>query len=139
MVVLAGAVAAVAGLAALLFGSVRQRQRRERVFPGAEGALGVGSASSEELDRRAAEAEAAGRFEEAMRLQLAAALTRLDGAGAIRVRRDTTLGQVARSLGSHSFDAAADGLASSMGAGSTARDAADLRSRLAATLDGAHT
>ena len=33
-----------------------------------------------------------------MRLQLAAALTRLDDAGAIRVRRDTTVGQVARSL-----------------------------------------
>ena len=30
-----------------------------------------------------------------MRLQLAAALTRLDAAGTIRVRRDTTLGQVA--------------------------------------------
>ena len=75
---------------------------------GREGAFGVGSADPEELERRASAAEAAGRFEEAMRLQLAAALTRLDAAGTIRVRRDTTLGQVARSLRSHDFDAAAD-------------------------------
>jgi hypothetical protein len=63
---LPGAVAAVAGLAALLFGSLR-RQRRERVSS-VPGALGVGSASPE-ADRRAAAAEAAGRFQEAMRLQ----------------------------------------------------------------------
>ena len=137
LVVLAAAVAAVAGLAALLLGSVRQRQRRERVSAAAEGALGVGSASPEELDRRADAAEAAGRFEEAMRLQLAAALTRLDDAGALRVRPDTTLGQVARSLGSRSFDAAADGFAGVVYGRRppTAGDAADLRRRLAATLD----
>ena len=137
LVVLAGAVAAVAGLAALALGGVRQRQRHERVPAGAEGALGVGSATPEELDRRAAAAEAAGRFEDAMRLRLAGALTRLDVAGAIRVRRDTTLGQVARSLGSPSFDAAADGFSGVVYGRRTptARDAADLRSHLAAALD----
>jgi hypothetical protein len=53
------------------------------------------------------------------------------------VRPDTTLGQVARSLGSRSFDAAADGFAGVVYGRRppTAGDAADLRRRLAATLD----
>ena len=38
-----------------------------------------------------------------MRLRLAAALTRLDAAGTIHVRRDTTVGQVARSLALAAF------------------------------------
>jgi hypothetical protein len=97
----------------------------------------VGSASPEELERRAAAAEAAGRFEEAMRLQLAAALTRLDDAGTIRVRRDTTLGQVARSLHSKEFDAAADRFAGVVYGRRppTLDDATDLRERLAATVE----
>ena len=104
--------------------------------PTPPGALGVGSASAEELERRAAAAEAAGRFEEAMRLQLAAALTRLDEAGAIHVRRDTTVGQVARSLGSPHFDAAAVRFAGVVYGRRppTPDDAADLRERLAATV-----
>jgi hypothetical protein len=136
LIVLGGAVAAVAALVVLLLGSARRARRPERLREGADGALGVGSASPEELERRASAAEAAGRFEEAMRLQLAAALTRLDDAGTIRVRRDTTLGQVARSLGSRDFDAAADGFAGVVYGRRppTPGDAADLRARLAATL-----
>ena len=70
-----------------------------------------------------------------MRLQLAAALTRLDEAGAIHVRRDTTVGQVARSLGSPDFDAAAVRFAGVVYGRRppTIDDAAELRERLAAT------
>jgi hypothetical protein len=137
LVVLGGAVAAVAGLAALLLGAARRVRRRERTFAHAAGALGVGSASPEELERRASAAEAGGRFEEAMRLQLAAALTRLDAAGAIHVRRDTTVGQVARSLRSPHFDAAAIRFAGVVYGRRppTVDDAVDLRERLAATVD----
>ena len=137
LIVLGGAVAAVAALAALLLGSARRVRRRERTFNRADGAFGVGSATPEELERRAAAAEAAGRFEEAMRLQLAAALTRLDAAGTIRVRRDTTLGQVARSLRSQEFDAAADRFAGVVYGRRppTAGDAADVRTHLAATVE----
>jgi hypothetical protein len=137
LIVVAVAVAAIAGLAALLLGTLRRAQRRERAYADAAGGLGVGSASPEELDRRAAVAEAAGRFEEAMRLQLAAALTRLDSAGAVHVRRDTTVGQVARSLGSPHFDAAAVRFAGVVyGRREPTRDdAADLRQRLAATVE----
>jgi len=139
LIVLGGVVAAVAALAALALSSARRVRRRERMYTRAEAAFGVGSASAEELEQRAATAEAAGRFEEAMRLQLAAALTRLDAAGAIRVRRDTTLGQVARSLRSQEFDAAADRFAGVVYGRRppTALDAADLRERLVATVEGA--
>ena len=137
LIVLGGVVAAVAALVALVLGSARRVRRRERLSASAEGALGVRSASPEELERRASAAEAAGRFEEAMRLQLAAALTRLDAAGAIRVRRDTTVGQIARSLGSDSFDAAADGFAGVVYGRRppTLDDATELRRRLAATVE----
>ncbi|MDX6628029.1 MAG: hypothetical protein QOH00_275 [Gaiellales bacterium] len=137
LVVLGGAIAAAAALAALLLGSARRVRRRERMLAAGDGPLGVGSASPEELERRASAAEAAGRFEEAMRLQLAAALTRLDAAGTIRVRRDTTLGQVARSLRSEDFDAAADRFAGVVYGRRppTVDDAADLRRRLAATVE----
>jgi hypothetical protein len=136
LIVLGGVIAAVAGLTALLLGTVRQAKRRERSLRWAAGAFGVGSATPEELERRAAAAEAEGRLEEAMRLQLAAALTRLDAAGTIRVRRDTTLGQVARSLRSDDFDVAADRFAGVVYGRRppTPEDAAVLRERLAATL-----
>jgi hypothetical protein len=137
LIVLGGAVAAVAALIALLLGSARRMRRRERGLAGAEGALGVGSASPEELERRAAVAEAAGRFEEAMRLQLAGALTRLDAAGALHVRRDTTLGQVARSLHSDDFDVAAERFAGVVYGRRppTPDDAGEVRQRLAATVE----
>jgi hypothetical protein len=137
LVVLGVAVAAVAALAALLLGTARRVRRRERMLTGAESALGVGSSTPEELERRASAAEAAGRLEEAMRLHLAAALTRLDAAGAIRVRPDTTLGQVARSLRSQNFDAAADRFAGVVYGRRppTVHDATDLRERLAATVE----
>jgi hypothetical protein len=137
LIVLGGLVAAVAALVALVLGSARRVRRRERIPASPEGALGVRSASPQELERRASAAEAAGRFEEAMRLQLAAALTRLDAAGAIRVRRDTTLGQIARSLGSDSFDAAAHGFAGVVYGRRppTLDDATELRRRLAATVE----
>jgi hypothetical protein len=137
LIVLGVAVAAIGGLAALLLGTARRARRRERTFAHAAGALGVGAASPEELERRALAAEAAGRLEEAMRLQLAAALTRLDAAGAIHVRRDTTVGQVARSLRSPNFDAAAVRFAGVVYGrrAPTVDDAADLRARLAATVE----
>jgi hypothetical protein len=137
LIVLGGAVAAVAALIALLLGSARRMRRRERGLAGGEGALGVGSASPEELERRAAVAEAAGRFEEAMRLQLAGALTRLDAAGALHVRRDTTLGQVARSLHSDDFDVAAERFAGVVYGRRppTPDDAGEVRQRLAATVE----
>ena len=137
LIVLGGAIAAVAALISLVAGTARRTHRREQRFSERARALGVGSASPGELDRRAAAAEAAGRFEEAMRLQLAAALTRLDEAGAIRVRHDTTVGQVARSLGSPDFDAAAVRFAGVVYGRRppTADDAVDLRERLAATVD----
>jgi hypothetical protein len=137
LTVLGGLVAAIAALAALAIGSLRRRRRRERPLGGPRGVLGVGSAGPEELERRAAAAEAAGRLEEAMRLQLAAALTRLDDDGSIRVRRDTTLGQVARSLESGDFDAAADRFAAVVYGRRppTAEDAAVVRERLAATVE----
>jgi hypothetical protein len=137
LIVLGGVVAVVAALATLLLGSARRVRRRERMLTRADGALGVGSASPQELERRASAAEAAGRFEDAMRLQLAAALTRLDDAGTIRVRRDTTLGQVARTLRSQEFDAAADRFAGVVYGRRppTLDDATDLRKRLAATVE----
>jgi hypothetical protein len=138
LVVLGGAIAAVAALISLVAGTARRTRRRERRFSDEAGALGVGSASPEELDRRAAAAEAAGHFEEAMRIQLGPALTRVDAAGRIQVRRDTTVGQVARSLGSPDFDAAAVRFAGVVYGRRppTVDDAADLRERLAATLEG---
>jgi len=117
---------------------MRRRQQRERRSGRQGGALGAGSAPPDELERRAVAAEAAGRLEEAMRLQLAAALTRLDAHGRIRVRRDTTLGQVARSLGSEDFDVAAERFAGVVYGRRppTAEDTAVLRERLAAALEG---
>jgi hypothetical protein len=136
LVAIGGAVAAGAALAALLVGSARRRNPRPRVPAETAGALGVGSASAEELDRRADAAEAAGRFEDAMRLRLASALTRLDAGGVIRVRRDTTVGQVARTLRSEHFDAAAIGFAGVVYGRRppTAGDATELRAQLAATV-----
>jgi hypothetical protein len=135
LMVVGGAIAAVGALVALLAGSARRRTR-ERLPGDAAGALGVGSASAEELDGRAAAAEAAGRLEDAMRLRLAAALTRLDAAGAIRVRRDTTVGEVARTLRSRDFDAAAVSFAGVVYGRRppTAGDASELCERLAATV-----
>ena len=133
----AAAVAAVAALAALLLGTAR---RRAAARADARGRGRARSASDRPPRRNSsgarAAAEAAGRLEEAMRLQLAAALTRLDAAGAIRVRPDTTLGQVARSLRSPDFDAAADRFAGVVYGRRTPtpHDATDLRERLAATL-----
>jgi hypothetical protein len=137
LIALGGVAAAIAALAALALGSRRRRQGRERRQGRPGGAFGMGSAGPEELERRAAAAEAAGRLEEAMRLQLAAALTRLEDGGRIRVRRDTTLGQVARSLASDDFDAAADRFAGVVYGRRTptADDTAVLRERLAATLE----
>lgn len=137
LIALGGVAAAIAALAALALGSRRRRQGRERRQGRPGGAFGMGSAGPEELERRAAAAEAAGRLEEAMRLQLAAALTRLEDGGRIRVRRDTTLGQVARSLASDDFDAAADRFAGVVYGRRTPTpaDTAVLRERLAATLE----
>jgi hypothetical protein len=136
LIVIGAAAAAAAALAALLVGSARRRTGGRRVPADAAGTLGVGSASAQELDRRAAAAEAAGRYEDAMRHRLAAALTRLDAAGAVRVRRDTTIGQVGRSLGSTHFDVAAVGFADVVYGRRppTAGDAAELREQLAATV-----
>jgi hypothetical protein len=136
LIVIGAAAAAVAALAALLVGSARRRTGGRRVPADAAGTLGVGSASAQELDRQAAAAEAAGRYEDAMRHRLAAALTRLDAAGAVRVRRDTTIGQVGRSLGSKHFDVAAVGFADVVYGRRppTAGDATELREQLAATV-----
>jgi len=136
LIAVGGVAAAIAGLVALAIGAARRAGRRVRVSEGAAGALGVGSASAEELDRRADGAESAGRFEDAIRLRLAAALTRLDAAGAIRVRRDTTVGQVARSLRSEQFDAAAVSFSGVVYGRRppTAGDAAEMRERLAAVV-----
>jgi Domain of unknown function (DUF4129) len=136
LIAIGGVVAVLAGLAALVIGAARRAGRRQRVSEHAAGALGVGSASAEELDRRADAAESAGRYEDAIRLRLAAALTRLDASGAIRVRRDTTVDQVARSLRSAQFDAAADSFSGVVYGRRppTAGDAAELRERLAATV-----
>jgi hypothetical protein len=136
LIVLALVLAGVGGLVALVLGTLRRSQRRARSFQGENIAFGVGAASPEELERRAAAAEAAGRLEEAMRLQLAAALTRLDAAGTIHVRRDTTLGQVSKSLGSRDFDLAADRFAGVVYGRRppTSSDAAELRERLSAAL-----
>ena len=135
LIVLGGVVAAVAALAALLLGSAGRVRRRERMYAGPT-ARSAWDPRAPRSSSGAPAAEAAGRFEEAMRLQLAAALTRLDAAGTIRVRRDTTLGQVARSLHSHEFDAAADRFAGVVYGRRppTAFDATDLRERLAATV-----
>lgn len=136
LIAIGGVVAALAALAALALGAARRAGRRQPVSEGAAGALGVGSASAEELDRRADAAEAAGRYEDAIRLRLAAALTRLDASGAIRVRRDTTVDQVARSLRSREFDAAAVSFSGVVYGRrpATADDASELRERLAATV-----
>jgi hypothetical protein len=136
LVTVGGVVAAIAALLALAVGSARRAGRRERVSEHAAGALGVGSASAEELDRRADAAESAGRYEDAIRLRLAAALTRLDAAGAIRVRRDTTVDQIARSLRSQEFDAAAVSFSGVVYGRrpATAGDATEMRERLAATV-----
>ena len=136
LIAVGAVVAAIAGLVALAIGSARRTGRRPRISEHAAGALGVGSASAEELDRRADAAESAGRFEDAIRLRLAAALTRLDAAGAIRVRRDTTVDQVARSLRSQQFDAAAVSFSGVVYGRRTptAGDAAEMRERLAATV-----
>ncbi len=137
LIALGAVVAVVAALVALIAGSARRARRRPREPGATAGVLGVGTASAHELDRRADAAEAAGRLEDAMRLRLAAALTRLDAAGAVRVRRDTTVGQVARALRSQHFDAAAVRFAGVVYGRRppTGEDAADLRERLAATVE----
>ena len=137
LIVLGAAIAAIAGLVALVAGTARRARLRERRYAEGARALGVGSASPGELERLAAAAEAAGRLEEAMRLQLAAALTRLDDAGAIHVRRDTTVGQVARSLSSPHFDAAAERFAGVVYGRRppSEGDAAELRADLTAAVE----
>jgi hypothetical protein len=137
LIVIGGVVAVAGALVALVAGSVRRARGGPRASGAMAGALGVATASAAELDRRADEAEAGGRLEEAMRLRLAAALTRLDTAGAVRVRRDTTVGQVGRTLRSPHFDAAAVRFASVVYGrrAPTPEDATALRDGLARTVE----
>lgn len=57
-----------------------------------------------ELEREAEDAERSGDLETALRLRFRAGLLRLDGVGAIRLRRSLTSGQVSRRLHSPRFD-----------------------------------
>ncbi len=93
-------VAAAAAAAAWLAIGRRTRTaviRREHAAGGAPGE------DPAELERRADEAEAAGRLEDALRLRFRAGLLRLDGAGVLRYRPEATSGELASTLGSPSF------------------------------------
>ena len=76
-----------------------RRPRRPRV--------GGGGDDPKALDRRAAEAEAAGDLEAALRLRFRAGLLRLDARGAISFRPSISTHEVRRALRSEDFDALA--------------------------------
>ena len=68
-------------------------------------ALAPDSEDPQVLERRAAEAEAAGNLEAALRLRFRAGLLRLDRRGAIAFRPSITTHEVRRTLRSNDFDA----------------------------------
>ncbi len=101
----------VAVLAAILFATVRAVERRPaaRAAGHAAGAAGEPSATAEDLERGADEAEAAGRYGDAVRLRFRAGLLRLErDADAIVNRPGLTTREVRVRLHSERFDALAD-------------------------------
>lgn len=93
----------VAAIAALVLRDARRRARRAYLT-----AMGIGDVSAleqpDELERRAAEAHDAGRYDEAVRLRFRAGLGRLEDRGTIAPSRTTPTAQVARELRSPDFD-----------------------------------
>ena len=83
-------------------------RRRATAVPSGNGeARGGARLDPGELERRAEEAEAAQRLEEALRLRFVAGLLRLDRARAIRFSPSLTTHQVGRALRSADFDSVA--------------------------------
>jgi hypothetical protein len=103
-------------LLAFAVGTARSFQRLQTAAGAADGPGRGARPDPAELERRAAQAERDGRFDDAVRLRFAAGLLRLDAARAIELRPSLTSGQVARAVGSprlaeltHTFDEVAYG------------------------------
>jgi hypothetical protein len=98
---------------ALLFGALawglgrRVLTRRIRASATAQAAAESDRDDPRALERRAAEAEAAGDLEAALRLRFRAGLLRLDARGAIEYRPSISTREVSRTLRSDDFDALA--------------------------------
>lgn len=78
--------------------------RRIAISEAAAQALAPAADDPKALERRAAEAEAAGDLEAALRLRFRAGLLRLDGRGAIEFRPSISTHEVRRALRSSDFD-----------------------------------
>lgn len=98
------AVVAVAALVANAWSRDRARRAAAGRVPGPGDVAGAASAGPAELERRAAEAEAAGDLDAAIRLRFAAGLLRLDAAHAIALHPSSTSGDVGRALKSPRYD-----------------------------------
>ncbi|NND84678.1 MAG: DUF4129 domain-containing protein [Acidimicrobiia bacterium] len=87
---------AVGGVAAVSWSLLRRRERAiEDALDTGRGRRGPSPGA---IERRAADAERNGRYEEALRLRFVAALIRLDTHGAIRLHDGLTSGSIAASL-----------------------------------------
>jgi len=100
----------VAILVILLVGIVvyRLARTREDQETRAQRRSRSGSVSIADLERMAAEAEASGSFEEAVRLRYQVGLRRLDDVGALELSPATTTGSVRRSVSLAAFDSVAN-------------------------------
>jgi hypothetical protein len=102
---LAVAVIVAAAVITLRLSAGRGRQRFAREGGGAHD---EDSLDSEDLERRADDAERRGDLDTALRLRFRAGLVRLDGAGVVRLRPGLTNTAVSRALRSREFDGLAD-------------------------------
>ena len=98
---LAVVVVVAAAVVALRLSAGRSRQRFKVGGPLGDDHEGLGS---EELERRADEAERGGDLDTALRLRFRAGLVRLDDAGVVRLRPGLTNSAVSRVLRSRNFD-----------------------------------
>lgn len=94
----------LAALTLTVSGDLRRRERLAAAGPRGGSDPTARDASPRELERRAEQAERAGRLDEAVRLRFRAGLLRLDAEGAIRLRPSLTSSEVRRALGSQAFD-----------------------------------
>lgn len=97
-------VLAMALVAAISFLARRYSRRALLRESRRDGASRAGVETAAELEREAAGAERAGRYEDAVRLRFRAGLARLAEQGAIRTARSTPNAQLARTLHSADFD-----------------------------------
>jgi hypothetical protein len=101
--VLVGLLAMAVIAAAAVFSLLLIRRRGRAAIERSAGASGERALDARQLEREADKAEAAGDLERAVRLRFLAGVVRLDRAGALRYRPSLTIGEVVRTVPSHTL------------------------------------